>query len=564
MTGIAGAAAGRRTAWHVAALTAVSLAMFLFRSASLPLADPEEARCALTVREMLRSGDWLVPRLEGRPYVDKPAPFFWLAAAAQVVTGDEELAGRLVAALGGLAGVLATYAIGRRAFGPTAGLLAGLVLATSGQYLFMARWYRMDMPFAAAVWWALVWFWRAESRRPGATVKPWRTGSGWYGFYALCGVATALKGPAGLVLPAMALLGYFLLSRQARRWLDFIRTPGVLLYLAIAASWYVAVSIRQPGYVTEFLIRHNIQRYAGRVGYSWPFYVYLPTLIVGLLPWTIYLPGAVIRYFPRRWRARSDRPDVLFLWLAALVPVVFFSLAGTRLPGYILPAYPPLAVLIGGLVAEWVEGGGHQALLKAGARAVAIAAVVIPLAVGGLEYWLGALDAWIALLVAVECLAAWRMIAAIRRDNRKAFCGWAVGAAAFGFLFAIGHTAPAGYDLLSTRRLARLVPREAAADATFYFWPSRKLSFLYYAGVPAVRNLDGEDPAHLAHLAADLASSRPVYCLVSGAGNLALLEGACQAPLRILGRSGSRWLVVNHGPLPATQSTGMAAGGLSP
>jgi len=154
-----------KTWLHVALLTGVCGVLFLTYAWRLPLADPEESRCALIVREMMEGGDWIVPHLEGRVYVDKPAPFFWLAALGWKLTGNAELGGRLVAALGGFGAVLATYAIGRRLFGGRAGLLAGLVLATAGEFLFMARWYRMDMPFAAAMWAAVWWFWRGETKR---------------------------------------------------------------------------------------------------------------------------------------------------------------------------------------------------------------------------------------------------------------------------------------------------------------------------------------------------------------------------------------------------------------
>ena len=186
-----------RTWVHVVLLVVVAGGLFLVGSGSLPLGDPEEARCALTVREMIRGGDWLVPHLNGEVYFNKPAPFFWLAAVVRMASGNVEFGGRAVAALAGVLAVLVTYDMGRRLFGTRAGLLAGLILATCGQFAFMARWYRMDRPFAAAMWAAIWWFWRAEERRVGPDGKPDR--AGWVGFYAFCGLATLMKGPGGLV-----------------------------------------------------------------------------------------------------------------------------------------------------------------------------------------------------------------------------------------------------------------------------------------------------------------------------------------------------------------------------
>ncbi|MDY7011618.1 MAG: glycosyltransferase family 39 protein, partial [Planctomycetota bacterium] len=145
------------TAAHLALLILLCGGLFLFRIQSLPLADPEEARCALIVRHMLDSGDWIVPHLDGQVYYDKPAPYFWLTAAGWKLTGSAELGGRLVSALAGLLAVMITYAFARRQFSPLSGMLAGVVLATSGEFLFLARWYRMDMPFAAAMWAYLIY-----------------------------------------------------------------------------------------------------------------------------------------------------------------------------------------------------------------------------------------------------------------------------------------------------------------------------------------------------------------------------------------------------------------------
>ncbi len=173
----------------------------MFRAGTLPLMDPDESRCAQIAAEMERSGDWLVPHFEGEVYFDKPAPFFWLTVVARKLTGNMELSGRLVASLAGIAAVLTTYAVGQRVFGATAGLLGGLILATSIEFLFIARWFRMDMPFTAAMWAAVWWFLRGESLF--AADGNWEhRRRGWVGFYFFCATATLFKGPAGLPMGA--------------------------------------------------------------------------------------------------------------------------------------------------------------------------------------------------------------------------------------------------------------------------------------------------------------------------------------------------------------------------
>ncbi|RPI63223.1 MAG: phospholipid carrier-dependent glycosyltransferase, partial [Planctomycetaceae bacterium] len=144
-------------------LIVLCLVLYLPGTWQMPLADPEESRCALIVQHMIQSGEWLMPHLDGDLYFDKPAPYFWLAAVGQLATGNIEFSGRLVSALFAIAAVLMAFSAGRRMGGNLAGLVAGIVLATSVEFVFMARWYRMDMPLATLVWAALWWFWRYET-----------------------------------------------------------------------------------------------------------------------------------------------------------------------------------------------------------------------------------------------------------------------------------------------------------------------------------------------------------------------------------------------------------------
>ncbi|NIA07025.1 MAG: hypothetical protein GWP14_05225 [Actinobacteria bacterium] len=524
-------------------LIAVGLGLFVFRIASLPLVDPDEARCALIVQEMQATGNWLVPHLEGQLYFDKPAPFFWLAALVQNVTGSQELGGRLIAALAGLAAVLVSWAWGRRIFGNLAGLLAGLVLATSVEFFFIARWYRMDMPFVAAIWAAIWWLWRTE--RSGAKPSPWR---GWVGFYALAGVATLFKGPAGLGLPMLIVIVYLLVSGQSRRLLGMFHPLGIGLYLLIAAPWYVAISLAEPGYAYEFFVQQNLFRYvgAGNLGHKWPGILYVPILLAGLLPWTIYLPGAVVRYFPRRWQQLKQHSEFLLLWLIALVTVVFFSFSTTKLPSYILLTFPPLAILIGGLIAEWISTPAPDLLLRHSARALLTAVLVIaPLILIGTEVYLQSLDLWIVLPIGISVFAAWRMYASLVRDNRRMLVGWGLVGIIAMFTFVAGHTTSAAYELLSTKSLAALVPPDSDGQRKICFWETKKYSFLVYTHTLKWTKFRREDPDGLGRLTRLMDSDKPVYCLVSGKEQLQSLKSACPNRLRMLGQTKNRWLVTN-------------------
>ncbi len=537
-----------RVAGHIGLLVLICGSLFFLRAGSLPLSDPDEARCALIVRDMIAKGDWLAPRLEGEAYRDKPVAFFWLAALGGKLTGSAEMGGRAVAALAGLAGVLVAYAMGRRMFGPRAGLLAGVVLATSLEFVYIARWYRMDMPFAVAMWAAIWWFWRAEDAR--APDNPQADRSGWLGFFSFCALATLFKGPAGLVLPAMIVGLYLLLSGRSRRIRELLHLRGIGLYLLIVAPWYAAECIRQPGYAYEFFVRQNLERFAAKSfgHHDLPGVIYLPIVLAGLVPWAVYLPGACGRYFPRRWHLRARRPAVLLLWLAAIVPLAFFAFSRTRLVNYVLPVFPPLAVLIAALIADWVSSKRPDELMELGARALLTAVLVMPLALAGLEIYLGNMDWWVFLPLAVAGAAAWGMRSSLRRGRRGACVGWAVGAIVLMYLFLIGHTAPEAYEQMSTRSLARLIDPAAVRGAKLFYWNYVKFSFAFYTGAEQVEKLQQSRPDDLARLARLLRSEQRVYCLVYNPERMGELAGACPGGYRVLGRSGKRWLVTNGPP----------------
>src|SRR4030095_6213252 len=255
----------------------------------------------------------------GSPYIVEPSLFFCLAATGEMLTGNAALGGRLIAALAAALAVLTTYAFGRRTFGAAAGLIAGLVLATSVQFWYMARWYRMDMPFAAAMWGAVAWFALCEPRPAAAARTPrWKA---WCGFYLFCGLAVLFKGPAGLGLPVLIIGGYFLLSRQSRRIAEFFDVRGITVFALVVAPWYVAVSIQEPSYAYEFLFMQNVMRFgSGTFGHTWPGILFVPILLLGLIPWTIYLAPAVRRHAPRRWRGGTGQAAPLPLSLGANGP----------------------------------------------------------------------------------------------------------------------------------------------------------------------------------------------------------------------------------------------------
>lgn len=531
--------------------------LFLVDTWSLPLTDPDEARYALVVRHMLRTGDWIVPHVEGRVYMDKPAPYFWLACAGHLLTGDVELGGRLVSAVFAAAAVLVTFAFARLLAGNRAGLVAGVVLATSPGLVIPARLYRMDMPFVALTWAAMWWFWRYEQAAGPARNRRWAR---WLGFYAFCAAATLMKGPAGVVLPGLVVVGYLLLSGRPRRVLEVLSPVGVAAYVLIASPWYVAMSLRHGRYAYEFFVIHNFMRYAEKAlgGHSFPAGYYLGIVLGCMLPWTVYLPGAAMRSFPRRWRDRARDAGLLFGWLAVLVPLVFFMFARTRLAVYVLPVVPPLAVMIAIPVARWVASGAPDRLYAVGATGMRVAVAAVLAVVVGLEAHMGWLDAWIVLPAGGVLAALLLATRALRRARRGAYLGWATAAMVAVVLFAATHTARRACAARSAVSLGRMA-RAGGDGAYVCYYGSRRHSFALYAGRTHARRFLCDDLEDSRELVGLLRSGRAVWCLVQNRQALELLERQFGAALRVVGEHKRELLVTTGTPRGAAASRRAAA-----
>ena len=526
--------------------------LFLPNTSSLPLADPDEARSGLVVRHMLRTGDWITPHVGGRAFMDKPAPYFWLAAVGTMLTDDVELGGRAVSAVFGGMAVLVTFAFARSVGGNRAGLLAGAILATAPGPLTVARLYRMDMPLVALMWAALWWFWRyerLENRSRGDSRKQW------LGFYALAAGATLVKGPVGLGLPSLVVGVYLLLSGRPKRIREFLHAPAMTLYVLIAAPWYVVIYIRQPQYAYEFFVVQNLVRYAGRAmdDKTFPAIYYVAIILGCMMPWTIYLPGALARTFPRRWKDRARDPAMLFGWLAVLVPLAFFMAGRTRLAVYILPVAPPLAAMLAIPAARWVTSHHPDQLYKVGTVAVRVAVVMIALALGGFELYMRWLDAWIVLPLAGALVAVAFMTLSLKHARRGAYFAWATAGATAMLFFAATHTADRMYAYRSMAPLGR-VARARAGDGTLLcYFGKRRHSFALYANRTEVRRFCRDVEADQAELTRLLQSGRPVWCLVQDHRAFRQLQAAVDRPLTVLGTNGEYRLVTNEGVPPGTR-----------
>lgn len=328
-----------------------------------PLTLPDEGRYVGVAWEMLRSGDWLTPTLDGLPFFHKPPLFYWITAAAMALCGPHEWAGRLAPLLGGAAGVLAVGLFVRRWLGETTARASLLVLATQPLFYIGAQFANLDMLVAGCITVTIVLLAHVVLCADAGGGAP----RALLGAHAAAALGVLAKGLIGLVLPALVMLAWLVATRRLRRAGALLSWRGGLLFLALVLPWFAAMQWRHPGFLHYFVVVQHVQRFAaGGFNNVQPFW-FLPAVVLLLgLPWTPWLAA---------WRRRPPAADTAasrVRWLMALwaaVVIVFFSLPQSKLVGYVLPAVPPLAVL----VAE----GAASAVASARWRASAVLAPLL-------------------------------------------------------------------------------------------------------------------------------------------------------------------------------------------
>jgi 4-amino-4-deoxy-L-arabinose transferase-like glycosyltransferase len=332
----------RSAAAAVAGLVLLWLLIFLPTLGKLPLIR-SEAMYAQIPLEMLQSGDWLTPRLNGARYLDKPPLYYWLNLIAYKIGGASENSVRLATFIIGLGEVLATLALGAVLFSWGTGWLAGLVLLTSIGFFALHVQMLADHLITLTLCWSLffLWQWRRQPRIIYVA-----------GFYACLALGLLSKGLIGLFFP-LAIGGLFALWAREARFRRFFLNPWAWLGCAVVVlPWFGLMELRHPGFLQFHLLNEQIGRFLGHrfppdiKSFSLPeFWLFA---LVWLMPWTPFLPAALISLRPRRWLPPDPaEAPVVLLCLWAGVILIFFSLSSSRIEYYSLPALPPLALLIG-------------------------------------------------------------------------------------------------------------------------------------------------------------------------------------------------------------------------
>ena len=477
----------RRGLWL---LLAVFAAVWFCNLGYRHLVKPDEGRYAEIPREMTASGDWLTPRLNGFKYFEKPALQYWATAAAFGAFGQNEWAARLWPGLAGFFGVLLVFWAGNRLFGPPIGLYGALVAASSAMYVLIGHFLSLDMAlafFMSASVFAIALAQRDESgdiERRRWMLLAW----------AAAALAVLSKGLVGIVLPAGAVVLYVLIERDRERWARLHVLPGGLLFLAIAAPWFVAVSLANPEFFRFFFIHEHVDRFLTREHDRYePLWYFVPVLFLGIVPWVVSLVPALWSAWARSPGTRFQPRRFLLLWCA--VVFAFFSASSSKLGSYILPMFPALALLVGHTLAS---AGPRIATAQAAVAAllgialIAAAPYAVRHAAGDLPAEL--LAGYVPWLVAAgSALAVAAMLSAwLALRARPAAAALAL---AFGGLVSV-QAAGSGHEELSPAysayHIVQKIRDQLTPDVPFYVVNTFDHTLLFYLGrtVTMVSNKD--------------------------------------------------------------------------
>ncbi len=371
-----------RTRTDVLLLAGFCAFLFFYGLGAFGLIGADEPRYAQVAREMLDRHDWITPTLGGNAWLEKPPLYYWQAMISYAVLGVSDVAARVPSAINATLLVVAIYLFFRK-FRPGVQVDAALIAASCAGIIPFARAASMDIALTAtfAIGMLAWWGWRESGKRIYLAA-----------FYVFIALGTLAKGPVAPFLAGAVIVVFALACREPKLILRTLWWPAIVLFFAVALPWYIAVDLRNPQFFREFILQHNLARFSSNVyHHPQPFWYYLPVTVLALVPWVAFVIAAfwesVRVWWTERKHSRSE-PDLelqfsIFACCWLVVPVFFFSLSHSKLPGYILPAIPAGALLLASYILLHFER--EQPIpkwLAIGHAAVASAPVLPALVIG--------------------------------------------------------------------------------------------------------------------------------------------------------------------------------------
>ncbi len=310
--------------------------------------NPNEPNFAEAAREMIESGNYLVPTRNGEPLGLKPAPYYWLIILSSKLTGGlNETAARLPSAVFGLLLVLLTFVFARRIMDDDGAFFSALILATAYKFMWQSRWVETDIVLSFFIALSIYLFFRGmeseEKRRVFYILG-----------YAFAAVATLMKGLVGFIIPGIVIFSYLLVTKNLKKILKMELVWGTLVFLALLLPWYIVAGMQGGGgYMHELVIRQNFVRFFSAFNHEQPFYYFFGVIMGDFAPYSLFIPGALIYAFKTKDRLPPGKMAFFLTWFIAVF--VFFSLSDAKRSPYIIPLYPACAVLVGWLIYNWVK-----------------------------------------------------------------------------------------------------------------------------------------------------------------------------------------------------------------
>jgi 4-amino-4-deoxy-L-arabinose transferase-like glycosyltransferase len=304
------------------------------------LIPSDEGRYAEIAREMLVTGDWITPRYNGYKYFEKPPLQAWATTATFQAFGIGDWQARLWTGLTGFLTILLVGFTGARIYNARAGWLAAVVLASSPMWVISGHLNSLDMGLSSFLVAALCSLLLAQTSHNKNNCRNWM-----WACWTFMALATLSKGVIGAAIPAMVFIAYSITAWDWKIWTRLRLFSGSILFLVITAPWFVLVAQRNPEFLEFFFIHEHLQRFTqdahSRTG---PIYYFVPLLLIGMLPWFMQVPGAIAQAWSER-RREFSAGWLLVCWFAVIF--AFFSVSHSKLPGYIIPVFPAVALIIG-------------------------------------------------------------------------------------------------------------------------------------------------------------------------------------------------------------------------
>jgi 4-amino-4-deoxy-L-arabinose transferase-like glycosyltransferase len=372
-----------RIGWAVLIVATLYVCYFSHLGA-IGFVGPDEPRYAWIARDMAETGDWVTPRLYGKPWFEKPPLFYWGGALSFKLFGVSEAAARLPSAVSALLATLALAWLALRLYGAETARWLLLLLPTTVGMIGFSHAAATDMPFSGMLTIAMVCAAVAlgltrDENTPILPRTPWLALL-LFGFFL--GLAVLAKGPAAIVLSGGAVFFWALLTKRWRDAFRLFHPVALASFCLTALPWYVTCAQRNPDFFRVFIIEHNFKRYlTPEFQHIQPFWFYIPVILVTLLPWSGALLGVLSDVVYGLRNRRWIESKALFLAAWVLCPLVFFSFSRSKLPGYILPALPPIATLI----AQSLSFGVQRSV--AVARWVGISVAILLMAPAGVLWY---------------------------------------------------------------------------------------------------------------------------------------------------------------------------------